>query len=90
MIPSFNNILIKGPGTMTNFGIGVFTTESENIIIESIDENNQISILYSGSKNINIFEDKINENLFGISSKFSSLSMRNNILLNNHLVGHLY
>ena len=33
VIPSFNNILIKDPRTISNFGIGIFTTGSENIII---------------------------------------------------------
>ncbi|MGD1835902.1 MAG: hypothetical protein ACPKQO_09295 [Nitrososphaeraceae archaeon] len=66
VIPSFNNILIKGQGNITYFGVDIFTTGSENTIIESVDlENNQIGVLSSGSKNIKIVENKIIEKFLG-------------------------
>ncbi|HJT85861.1 MAG TPA: right-handed parallel beta-helix repeat-containing protein [Nitrososphaeraceae archaeon] len=84
-----DNIIVKGPGLITNFQTGILVTGTNDMLVDSVDlEKNEVAILTSGSSNISVEENKIEENTIGFTGYSStSLVIKNNLVLNNELVG---
>jgi len=84
-----NNITIKGPGTIINFHNGIGILDSNNLVINSINlQNNEIGLLSSNSSYTKLSGSSIDQNNMGIAaSSNNNLFLRNNSIVDNEMAG---
>ena len=89
MVSNVDNVVVNGPGSISNFQAGVLINGVDEFKIGStILENNQIAISMTGTDNTEILQNMIKNNHFGIASHSSSGSkITSNIMNGNQLAG---
>jgi parallel beta-helix repeat protein len=89
MVSNVDNVVVNGPGSISNFQAGVLINGVDEFKIGStILENNQIAISMTGTDNTEISQNMIKNNHLGIASHSSSGSkITSNIMNGNQLAG---
>ena len=89
MVPNVDNVVVNGPGTISNFQAGVLLTGSNEFKLDStILENNQIAVSMTGADNAEVQQNMIKNNHLGIASHSNSESkITSNLISGNQLAG---
>jgi len=89
MVSNVDNVVVNGPGSISNFQAGVLLTGTNEFKLSSaILENNQVAIFMTGTDNTEILQNMIKNNHLGIASHSSSGSkITSNLMSNNQLAG---
>ena len=89
IVSNVDNIVVNGPGTISNFQAGVLLTGSNGFKLDStILENNQIAVSMTGSDNAEVQQNMIKNNHLGIASHSNSESkITSNLISGNQLAG---
>jgi len=89
MVSNVDNVVVNGPGSISNFQAGVLINGADEFKIDStILENNQIAISMTGTDNTEILQNMIKNNHLGIASHSSSGSkITSNLMNDNQLAG---
>ena len=89
MVPNVDNVVVNGPGSISNFQAGVLLTGSNGFKLDStILENNQIAVSMTGADNAEVQQNMIKNNHLGIASHSNSGSkITSNLFSDNQLAG---
>jgi parallel beta-helix repeat protein len=89
MVSKVDNVVVNGPGTISNFQAGVLLTGSKGFKLDStILENNQIAVSMTGVDIAEVQQNMIKNNHLGIASHSSSGSkITSNLISGNQLAG---
>ena len=89
MVPNVDNVVVNGPGSISNFQAGVLLTGSNEFKLDStILENNQIAVSMTGADNAEVQQNMIKNNHLGIASHSNSESkITSNLISGNQLAG---
>ena len=89
MVSNVDNVVVNGPGTISNFQAGVLLTGSNGFKLDStILENNQIAVSMTGADNAEVQQNMIKNNHLGIASHSNSESkIASNLISGNQLAG---
>jgi parallel beta-helix repeat protein len=89
MVSNVDNVVVNGPGTISNFQAGVLLTGSNGFKLDStILENNQIAVSMTGADNAEVQQNMIKNNHLGIASHSNSGSkITSNLISGNQLAG---
>jgi parallel beta-helix repeat protein len=89
MVSNVDNVVVNGPGTISNFQAGVLLTGSNGFKLDStILENNQIAVSMTGADNAEVQQNMIKNNYLGIASHSNSGSkITSNLISGNQLAG---
>ena len=89
MVSNVDNVVVNGPGTISNFQAGVLLTGSNEFKLDStILENNQIAVSMTGADNAEVQQNMIKNNHLGIASHSNSESkITSNLISGNQLAG---
>jgi parallel beta-helix repeat protein len=89
MVSNVDNVVVNGPGTISNFQAGVLLTGSNEFKLDStILENNQIAVSMTGADNAEVKQNMIKNNHLGIASHSNSGSkITSNLISGNQLAG---
>ena len=89
MVSNVDNVVVNGPGTISNFQAGVLLSGSNGFKLDStILENNQIAMFMTGADNADVQENMIKDNNIGIASHSNSGSkISSNLMSGNQLAG---
>ena len=89
MVSNVDNVVVNGPGTISNFQAGVLLTGSNGFKLDStILENNQIAVSMTGADNAGVQQNMIKNNHLGIASHSNSESkITSNLISGNQLAG---
>jgi parallel beta-helix repeat protein len=89
MVSKVDNVVVNGPGTISNFQTGVLLTGSNGFKLDStILENNQIAVSMTGADNAEVQQNMIKNNHLGIASHSNSGSkITSNLISGNQLAG---
>ena len=80
MVSNVDNVVVNGPGSITNFQAGVLLNGANEFKIGStILEGNQIAVSMTGADNTEILQNMIKNNHLGMASHSSSNSKINQI-----------
>ena len=89
MVSNVDNVVVNGPGTISNFQAGVLLTGSNEFKLDStILEKNQIAVSMTGADNAEVQQNMIKNNHLGIASHSNSGSkITSNLISGNQLAG---
>ena len=89
MVSNVDNVVVNGPGTISNFQAGVLLTGSNGFKLDStILENNQIAVSMTGADNAEVQQNMIKNNHLGIALHSNSESkITSNLISGNQLAG---
>lgn len=89
VIPDFHNITIFGPGIISNFQSGIFTSGSKGLEVSSIFlDRNRIGVYLTGSVNSTLGHNLIKNNELGIGAHSSdNIQLYENYFNGNSLAG---
>ena len=89
MVSNVDNVVVNGPGTISNFQAGVLLTGSNGFKLDStILENNQIAVSMTGADNAEVQQNMIKNNHLGIASHSNIGSkITSNLISGNQLAG---
>ena len=89
MIPNVDNVVVNGPGSLSNFQAGVLLTGTNGFTINSVIlSNNQIGTFMTGAEKVQVKQNIIQGNSIGVASHSSSGSkISSNIMSANLLAG---
>ena len=89
MVSNVDNVVVNGPGTISNFQAGVLLTGSNGFKLDStILEINQIAVSMTGADNAEVQQNMIKNNHLGIASHSNSGSkIASNLISGNQLAG---
>ncbi|MGE5661794.1 MAG: right-handed parallel beta-helix repeat-containing protein [Ignavibacteriales bacterium] len=89
MVPNNDNVVINGPGSISNFQAGVLVTGANGMKMSSlILDSNQIGVFMTGSDNTEIQQNIVKENSLGVATHSSSgAKLTSNLMSGNLLAG---
>ena len=89
MVSNVDNVVVNGPGTISNFQAAVLLSGSNGFKLDStILESNQIAMFMTGADNAEVQHNMIKDNHLGIASHSNSGSkIASNLMSGNQLVG---
>lgn len=89
MVPNNDNVVINGPGSISNFQAGVLVTGANGMKMSSlILDSNQIGVFMTGSENTNIQQNIVKENSLGVATHSSTgAKLTSNLMSGNLLAG---
>ena len=89
MVPNVDNVVVNGPGSLSNFQAGVLLTGANGFQINSVIlSNNQIGTFMTGAENAQVQQNIVQNNNLGIVSQSSSGSkLSSNLMSSNLLAG---
>src|SRR5687768_16826686 len=87
MVPSVDNVVVNGPGSLSNFQAGVLLTGANGFQINSVIlSNNQIGTFMTGAENAQVQQNIIQGNSIGVASHSSTGSAIDSNLMNGNLL----
>ena len=89
MVPNVDNVVVNGPGSLSNFQAGVLLTGANGFQINSVIlSNNQIGTFMTGAENAQVQQNIIQGNSIGVASHSSTGSkVSSNLMSSNLLAG---
>jgi parallel beta-helix repeat protein len=89
MVPNVDNVVVTGPGSLSNFQAGVLLTGANGFKIDSVIlSNNQIGTFMTGAENAQIQQNIVQDNSIGIASHSSrGAAIDSNLMSGNVLAG---
>ena len=89
MVPNVDNVVVNGPGSLSNFQAGVLLTGANGFQINSVIlSNNQIGTFMTGAENAQVQQNIVQNNNLGIVSHSSSgYKLSSNLMSSNLLAG---
>jgi parallel beta-helix repeat protein len=89
MVPNNDNVVINGPGSISNFQAGVLVTGANGMKMSSlILDSNQIGVFMTGSENTEIQQNIVKQNSLGVATHSSSgATLTSNLMSGNLLAG---
>jgi parallel beta-helix repeat protein len=89
MVPNNDNVVINGPGSISNFQAGVLVTGANGMKMSSlILDSNQIGVFMTGSENTDIQQNIVKENSLGVATHSSTgAKLTSNLMSGNLLAG---
>ena len=89
MVPNNDNVVINGPGSISNFQAGVLVTGANGMKMSSLILNsNQIGVFMTGSENTEVQQNIIKQNSLGVATHSSSgATLTSNLMSGNLLAG---
>ena len=89
MVPNVDNVVVNGPGSLSNFQAGVLLTGANGFKISSVIlSNNQIGTFMTGADNAQVQQNIIQGNSIGVASHSSTgASIDSNLMNGNLLAG---
>ena len=87
MVPNVDNVVVNGPGSISNFQAGVLLTGATGFAINSVIlSNNQIGTFMTGAENAQVQQNIIQGNSIGVASHSSTGSVIDSNLMNGNLL----
>lgn len=87
MVPNVDNVVVNGPGSISNFQAGVLLTGATGFAINSVIlSNNQIGTFMTGAENAQVQQNIIQGNSIGVASHSSTGSAIDSNLMNGNLL----
>jgi len=87
MVPNVDNVVVNGPGSISNFQAGVLLTGANGFKINSVIlSNNQIGTFMTGAENSEVRQNIIQGNSIGVASHSSSGAAIDSNLMNGNLL----
>jgi hypothetical protein len=87
MVPNVDNVVVNGPGSLSNFQAGVLLTGANGFKINSVIlSNNQIGTFMTGAENAQVQQNIIQGNSIGVASHSSTGSVIDSNLMNGNLL----
>src|ERR687898_1711453 len=87
MVPNVDNVVVNGPGSISNFQAGVLLTGANGFKINSaILSNNQIGTFMTGAENAQVQQNIIQGNSIGVASHSSTVAAMDSNLMNGNLL----
>lgn len=88
-VPHANNVVINGPGAISNFQAGILITGSKNTEVNRVTfEGNKIAVFITNGSGTAIEQNFIGPNTLGVASHSSSgLQIHANMMTGNNLAG---
>src|ERR687892_666934 len=87
MVPNVDNVVVNGPGSLSNFQAGVLLTGANGFKINSaILSNNQIGTFMTGAENAQVQQNIIQGNSIGVASHSSTGAAMDSNLMNGNLL----
>jgi hypothetical protein len=87
MVPNVDNVVVNGPGSISNFQAGILLTGANGFKINSVIlSNNQIGTFMTGAENAEIRQNIIQGNSIGVASHSSSGAAIDSNLMNGNLL----
>ena len=87
MVPNVDNVVVNGPGSISNFQAGVLLTGATGFKINSVIlSNNQIGTFMTGAENAQVQQNIIQGNSIGVASHSSTGSAIDSNLMNGNLL----
>src|SRR3989337_1162080 len=87
MVPNVDNVVVNGPGSISNFQAGVLLTGANGFKINSaILSNNQIGTFMTGAENAQVQQNIIQGNSIGVASHSSTGAAMDSHLMNGNLL----
>ena len=87
MVPNVDNVVVNGPGSLSNFQAGVLLTGANGFQINSVIlSNNQIGTFMTGAENAQVQQNIIQGNSIGVASHSSTGSAIDSNLMNGNLL----
>src|SRR5918994_1243474 len=87
MVPNVDNVVVNGPGSISNFQAGVLLTGANGFKINSaILSNNQIGTFMTGAENAQVKQNIIQGNSIGVASHSSTGAAMDSNLMNGNLL----
>src|ERR687898_1720132 len=87
MVPNVDNVVVNGPGSISNFQAGVLLTGANGFQINSaILSNNQIGTFMTGAENAQVQQNIIQGNSIGVASHSSTGAAMDSNLMNGNLL----
>jgi parallel beta-helix repeat protein len=89
MVPNNDNVVINGPGSISNFQAGILVTGANGMKMSSlILDSNQIGVFMTGSENTEIQQNIVKQNSLGVATHSSSgAKVTSNLMSGNLLAG---
>jgi parallel beta-helix repeat protein len=88
MVSNVDNVVVNGPGSISNFQAGVLLTGANGFKLSSaVLENNQIAVFMTGAENAELHQNIMQNNNLGIASHSTSGSKITSNLMSGNLVG---
>jgi hypothetical protein len=89
MVPNVDNVVVNGPGSLSNFQAGVLLTGANGFKIDSVIlSNNQIGTFMTGAENAQIQQNIVQDNSIGVASHSSrGAAIDSNLMSGNVLAG---
>jgi Periplasmic copper-binding protein (NosD) len=90
MVPNVDNVVVNGPGSISNFQAGVLLTGANGFQINSVIlSNNQIGTFMTGAENSEVRQNIIQGNSIGVASHSSNGAAIDSNLMNGNLLAGL-
>ena len=87
MVPNVDNVVVNGPGSLSNFQAGVLLTGANGFKISSVIlSNNQIGTFMTGADNAQVQQNIIQGNSIGVASHSSTGAAIDSNLMNGNLL----
>ena len=87
MVPNVDNVVVNGPGSISNFQAGVLLTGATGFAINSVIlSNNQIGTFMTGAENAQVQQNIIQGNSIGVASHSSAGAAIDSNLMNGNLL----
>jgi hypothetical protein len=87
MVPNVDNVVVNGPGSLSNFQAGVLLTGANGFKINSvIISNNQIGTFMTGAENTQVQQNIVQSNSIGVASHSSTGAAIDSNLMNGNLL----
>ena len=87
MVPNVDNVVVNGPGSISNFQAGVLLTGANGFQINSVIlSNNQIGTFMTGAENSEVRQNIIQGNSIGVASHSSSGAAIDSNLMNGNIL----
>ena len=87
MVPNVDNVVVNGPGSLSNFQAGVLLTGANGFEINSvIISNNQIGTFMTGAENTQVQQNIVQGNSIGVASHSSTGAAIDSNLMNGNLL----
>ncbi len=87
MVPNVDNVVVNGPGSLSNFQAGVLLTGANGFTINSVIlSNNQIGTFMTGAENAQVKQNIIQGNSIGVASHSSTGGAIDSNLMNGNLL----
>lgn len=87
MVPNVDNVVVNGPGSLSNFQAGVLLTGANGFKINSVIlSNNQIGTFMTGAENAQVQQNIIQGNSIGVASHSSTGAAMDSNLMNGNLL----